>query len=58
MSNTASERPAADDKYIPEADDDSFDLLCGAIAEIVDAETYCAIMAKLEQLYEMRRASK
>jgi glutathionyl-hydroquinone reductase len=40
--------------YIPEADDDSFDLLCAAIAEHVDEATYRAIMATLEELYEKR----
>ncbi len=39
-------------KYVPESDDDSFDLLSAAVAEECDRETYAAIMRKLELLYE------
>jgi hypothetical protein len=45
----------AEPEYVPEADDDSFDLLLSAIIEHVDAATYHAILATLEKLFERRR---
>lgn len=44
-----------DEQVMPEADDDSFDLLIAAIAEHVDATTYRAILTTLEELYARRR---